>query len=252
VTLLSSTLWLLLTLAPLVALERWIHRHAQGVGLLVTRDPDLALILYSLVFLPGILIHELSHWVMATILLVRAPRISVWPQRQPDGTLRLGYVETERVDFFRESLIGIAPLVAGCGAILLIGYGRLAVGPIGPALAAGDVGGVLRGLAGVFASRDVIIWLYLIFAISNAMIPSASDRRAWLWLLLALVAAGVIVYWAGFGPFLAERLEGPLVTGINIIASAFSLTLFIDLIAIAVIWVAEALVSRLTRLRVEY
>ncbi|MBI3760924.1 MAG: hypothetical protein HY260_03555, partial [Chloroflexi bacterium] len=52
-TLFSSWLWLLITLGPLLFLVRWVHRHAQGLGLLITRHPDLALVLYSLVFLPG-------------------------------------------------------------------------------------------------------------------------------------------------------------------------------------------------------
>lgn len=250
--LLTSLVWLLVVLVPLVALERWIHRHAQGIFLLITRDPDLALIFYSLVFLPGIIIHELSHWLMATVLLVHAPRISVWPQRQPDGSLRLGYVETERVDFLRESLIGVAPLLAGCGAILLIGYYRLSVGPIGPALTAGDLGGVLRGLAGMLASRDAFIWGYFIFSISNAMMPSASDRRAWPWLLLLLGGVALIVYWAGFGPLVAGSAESVFGTALNVLASAFSLTVFIDLVAVAILWAVESLLSRMTRLRVEY
>ena len=39
---LVSWLWLLAALAPLVLLERWIHRHLQGVWLLIFRDADVA------------------------------------------------------------------------------------------------------------------------------------------------------------------------------------------------------------------
>lgn len=250
--LLASWLWLLVALGPLLFLERWIHRHAQGLGLLITRHPDLALILYSLVFLPGIIVHEGSHWLMATILLVRAPKISFWPQKQADGTLRLGYVETEKVDFFREALIGVAPLLGGCAVILLIGYGRLGVGPLGEALAAGDLGAALRALGGTLGASDFLIWLYLIFSVSNAMMPSASDRRAWLSFALILVFVGLLTYWAGIGPLLVQSLIGPLTAGLRVIASAFTLTVFIDLIAMALVWGAEAGVSRLTGLKVEY
>jgi hypothetical protein len=252
VTLLASWFWLLAALVILVALERWIHRHVQGLWLLLTRSPDLALILYSLLFLPGILVHELSHWLVATVLLVRAPRVSVWPQRQPDGTVRLGYVETERVDFVREAMIGAAPLIAGCAAILWIGRYRLALGPVGPALAAGDLGGVLLALAAAAGSTDVFIWLYLVFAVSNAMMPSASDRRAWPLLLLALAALGALTYWAGFGPLLARQLAGPATAGLQIVASAFTLTIGIDLAAVGVVWALESGLSRLTGLKVQY
>ncbi len=251
-SLLTSWVWLLAALLLLVALERWVHRHIQGLGLLLTRNPDLALILYSLLFLPGIIVHEVSHWLMATVLLVRAPRISVWPQRQPDGTVRLGYVETEKVDFVREALIGAAPLIAGCAAILLIGRYQLALGPVGPALARGDLGGALQALGAAAAATDVFIWLYLIFAVSNAMMPSASDRRAWPLVLLAAAALAALTYWAGFGPLVAQRLAGPLETGVQIVASAFTLTVVIDVFAVGLIWAFEAGLSRLTGLKVQY
>src|SRR5574342_762275 len=136
---LASWFWLLAELAPLVFLERWIHRHLQGVWLLILRDADLALIVYSLVMLPGVILHEGSHWLMATLLLVRTGHFSVVPERMPDGTLRLGYVETAKVDFIREALIGAAPLVFGSAVIMLVGYGRLGMGPVGEALARGDL-----------------------------------------------------------------------------------------------------------------
>ncbi|MEP7358411.1 MAG: hypothetical protein ABI847_14285, partial [Anaerolineales bacterium] len=84
---LSAWFWLLLTLLPLVFLERWVHRHLQGIWLLLFRDPDLALIMYSLLMLPGVILHEGSHWLAATMLGVRAGRFSVVPERLPDGTL---------------------------------------------------------------------------------------------------------------------------------------------------------------------
>jgi len=85
-SLLTSWLWLVISLVPLIVLERWIHRHLQGVWLLLVRDADLALILYSLLMLPGVLVHEASHWVAATLLGVKAGRFSVVPERLPDDT----------------------------------------------------------------------------------------------------------------------------------------------------------------------
>src|SRR5260221_10470262 len=137
--LLTSWLWLVISLVPLIVLERWIHRHLQGVWLLLVRDADLALILYSLLMLPGVLVHEASHWVAATLLGVKAGRFSVVPERLPDGTLRLGYVETEHVDTLREALIGAAPLVAGGAGIMFLGYTRLGVDLLGPAVPRGDL-----------------------------------------------------------------------------------------------------------------
>ena len=56
-SILSAWFWLLLALLPLIFLERWVHRHLQGIWLLLFRDPDLALIMYSLLMLPGVIVH---------------------------------------------------------------------------------------------------------------------------------------------------------------------------------------------------
>jgi len=56
--LLASWVWLLVALVPLIFLERWIHRHLQGLWLLIFRDPNIALVMYSITMLPGVLLHE--------------------------------------------------------------------------------------------------------------------------------------------------------------------------------------------------
>ena len=109
--LLGSWFWLLLSLFPLVFLERWVHRHLQGIGMLIFRHDDIALVFYSLLMLPGVSVHEGSHWLAATFLGARTGRFSLVPERTLNGTLRLGYVETEKVDLVREALIGAAPLI---------------------------------------------------------------------------------------------------------------------------------------------
>lgn len=251
-TFLLAWVWLFVTLVPLLTLERWIHRHVQGIGLLITRDPDLATILYSALFFPGVALHESSHWLMAKTLGVETARFSLWPRRQPDGTLRLGFVETAKVDFVREALIGIAPLVAGSAAVVLIGYSRLAVGPLGAAAAAGDVAGMANGFLASVLSADSLIWLYFLFTISNSMMPSASDRRAWLPLTIVLVLVGVALYYAGAAPLLVESFGEPLAAGVRVVASAFSITIGVNLLIIPLVWLIEKLLVRVTGLQINY
>lgn len=245
-------LWLLAAFVPLVLLERWIHRHLQGLWLLIFRSPDIATVLYATVMLPGVVIHEASHWLMATLLGARTGRFSVIPERLPDGTLRLGFVETERTDFFREALIGAAPLIAGSAAVLGIGYGLLGLEPAGQALAAGDLGGVAQNLLAVTAAPDAWIWLYVLFAVSNSMLPSASDRRAWLPLLaFGLLLAGLLVY-AGLGALVADFVAGPVETAIRGLAAAVTISVALDLCVVPVLWLVETGLMRLTGMRVEY
>ncbi len=249
---LTNWFWLLLALAALLFLERWVHRHLQGFWLLVTRDPDLALILYSILMLPGVLLHEGSHWITATVLLVRTGRFSVVPARMPDGTLRLGYVETERTDFIRESLIGAAPLFFGAAAIIFVGYTRLGVGPVGEALGRGDLLGMGQGLRQMVGLPDFWLWLYLIFTIANSMLPSASDRRGWWRLAAVLAAVTALLFYFGFGTEILDALDGPVDTAIRALASAFTITVGLNLVLVPVIWLLERGLARVIGMEVKY
>lgn len=247
-----SWAWLLVAFAPLVLLERWIHRHLQGIWLLVFRQPEVATILYSILMLPGVFLHEASHWLMATVVGARTRGFSVVPERLPDGTLRLGYVETERTDIFREALIGVAPLITGSVVVLLIGYNVLGVGPAGAALAAGDAAGVARNLLAITAAPDAWVWVYLLFAVSNSMMPSASDRRAWLPVVVFSVAVILGLAYAGLGAVVSDVVAGPVEQAVRALAAAFTVTVALDVGVAPVLWLVEQGLIRLTGLRVEY
>jgi hypothetical protein len=249
---LASWLWLFLILLPLVLLERWVHRHLQGVWLLIFRDADLALIVYSLIMLPGVILHEGSHWLTATLLLVRTGHFSVVPERMPDGTLRLGFVETTKVDFVREALIGASPLVFGSVVIMLVGYGRLGVGPVGEALALGNLLALTQVFQTMTRVPDFWLWLYFVFTVSNSMLPSASDRRAWPFVLFLLVALGGLLFYAGLGSVVMETLAGPLDAAVRALAAAFTITVGLDLFFVPLIWLAERGIMRVTGMKVEY
>jgi len=250
--LLSSWLWLVLALLPLIFLERWIHRHLQGIWLLLVRDADLALILYSLLMLPGVLVHEASHWLTATLLGVRAGRFSMVPERLPDGTLRLGYVETEHVDPVREALIGAAPLLAGAAVIIFVGYSRLGVETLGQALGRGDLLGMGQAVGEMTARPNFWLWLYLVFTVANSMLPSASDRRAWWPVLATLALLTVLLFAFGLGPALLQALGNPLDTATRALAAAFSITVGLNLVFAPVLWLLERGLIRVTGMEVKY
>ena len=106
--------WFLVGVIGLAILQRRLHNEIQSVLFLITKRIDLALAIFSILFLPGVLLHELSHYFMARLLKVPVGRLSIIPQSLPDGRLRLGYVETAATDFLRDALIGAAPLISGC------------------------------------------------------------------------------------------------------------------------------------------
>ena len=109
----DGILWLLLTLGPLILLQRSLHRAIQTVILLITRSPEITVALFSLLFFPGVLLHEGSHFLMAKILGVPTGRVSFIPESMKGNRLRLGFVETASTDIIRDALIGTAPLLTG-------------------------------------------------------------------------------------------------------------------------------------------
>ena len=248
------TLWglVFLALLPLILLERWIHKHLQGLWLLILRDADMALVMYSLIMLPGVLLHEGSHWLAAMLLGVRAGRFSVIPARLPNGNLRLGYVETARADPVREALIGAAPLLAGVSAIIFMGYARLGVGAVGDALAQGDAAATLAAIQAIGRQPDVWLWVYLLFTVANSMLPSASDRRAWGPVIFGAVAVTALLIYAGLGDALMTGLGGALAAAGRALAAGFTLTVALNLLMVPVLWGVEQAVMRLTGMKVNY
>lgn len=240
--------WLAATLALLLLIERWIHRHLQGVMLLLSGNPDIATVLYALPLLPGIIIHELSHALSAVLLGVRVGRISIRPKRAGQR-IQLGFVPVERTDVARASLIGLAPLLVGSGAILLIGYRVFGLGAAGTALSAGDW---ISLAAGMMGAPDAWLWAYAIFAIGNTMLPSRADRQAWPPVMLFLLLIGLLVWAAGLGTAVIAGVSGPLGSALRWLTLMCALTIVIDLPFVLLILLAERLLERVKGARVEY
>jgi hypothetical protein len=167
-----------------------LHRELQGIFLLLTRRPAVALGLFSLLFFPGVLLHEVSHFLTAKLLRVRTGRFSVMPKVLPDGRLRMGYVETAPSDTLRDALIGAAPLVTGSLLIAYLGAYRLGLSALAT-LALQENWDVFWAWLGALPNQpDFWLWFYLAFTISSTMLPSASDRRAWLPIVTGVLDPG--------------------------------------------------------------
>lgn len=247
--------WVAIALPLLLVQQRWIHAHLHGVSLLLVGRPEWAVVIYAIVLFPGVLLHEMSHWLSATLLGVRTGSMSLIPRRQPDGTLQLGYVEYyrgRRMDPIRESLIGAAPLIAGTTVILLISYRIFGVTDLAAAVRLGDVDVLAAALADLLSTPFVGVWIYLIFAVANAMMPSRSDRRAWPAFVLILVVVGVFFYLIGLQRELADGLAGPAATLFGYLGTALTVAIAVDIVFMLAIALIEGLLSRLRGMSVVY
>ena len=206
--------------------------------------------LFSLLFFPGVLLHETSHYVMAKILGVRTGRFSLLPRAMPNGRLRLGYVETASTDWVHDALIGVAPLVAGGLFVAYAGIDRLGFSFVWSAWKAGGIDGALGVFPMLYARPDFWLWFYLIFAVSSTMFPSPSDRRSWLPLILIVGVLLVASLVAGAGPWLLANLAPALNRGFTAVAVVMGISLGVHVILLLPILVVRLTLSRLTGLQI--
>lgn len=233
-------------------MQRWLSKHLYGLGLLLTGTHDTAVLLYFLLLFPGVLAHELSHWVAAKLLRVPTGRISIGPTSKGGGATRFGAVSVAKTDPFRGSLIGLAPLLTGSALILLIAH--LIFGLSVPEVLALNLSGedVLPAIWAYFSIPNFWLWVYLIFSISNAMLPSESDRQAWWSLFLYCIVALVVLFGLGIVQEVSSGVSGYLLSGLNYISFAFLLTIVVDGVVIVAVFALESVVMVVTGRKVEY
>jgi hypothetical protein len=96
---------------------------------------------------------------------------------------------------------------------------------------------------------DFWVWFYLAFSVATTMLPSDSDRRAWLPMLLwaaLLIAAAVL---AGAGPWMLENLAPALDAGLRAAALVFGISLGLHLLLWIPFRLLRALAQRVTGVR---
>lgn len=258
---LPDWLWLLIASVFALALSlagRWIHHHLHGLGLLITGKSETAMYAYAIPLLPGVLVHELSHGLMAMLLGVRVGGLSLFPQQQDGGAaysggIRLGLMQTVQTDKLRGSLIGAAPFIGGGLVAALIAQAVLGAGMREALLLGTPMDIVATFAAGLPVTP---LWaLYLLFAIANALWPSPTDRRDWLPAVVGLGVLVVFVVVAGAGSTLAALiapLAAPIVAGLRWLAVAFALALIADAPFMALIAAAEWAVGTARGQRINY
>lgn len=231
----SNLLLLSLLAAVLIiviaAVRRRLVFEIQAVSLIAVGNPKAGIYLYSLFFLPGTILHELSHWLVAEILQVPTGKFEVLPDltASSQGEERLGYVMTARTGPFRGFLIGFAPLFTGISLLIILGY-------------------VLNNLWGTAPWWQIVLVIYGLIVISNSMLVSSADRRNWP--LIAIIAILIIsIFWylgLSFSPNLSTLFSNILVR----INQALGLTIGLNLAMIGGSYGLRRGLERLTKKRI--
>ncbi len=231
-----------------ILLQRWLHRHIQGLTLALTGDPGCAVRLLFYLLLPGVVLHETSHYIAARLLFVRTGGINLGIGRAGSKHISLGSVTIERSDPVRTSLIGVAPFLVGIGAIWLIAGAGFDLWPnAGPTLEE-----MIRRV--IEYSHDWTTWLdvYLIFAVSTAMIPSESDREPWGPVVTVLGTLVAILLLMGWTPRMPTEWVIPARRLLDGLVFALGIAVIVNGAVAILIWLVEQVVVRFSRRRVAY
>ncbi len=131
------------------------------------RNDKFIFSLISVFFLPGTVIHEMSHFFMATVLFLRVHGLSIFPTFEKDH-IKLGSVLYEKKDVVRGILVGIAPIVVGLLVFFLVDAAK------------------------IFPSAHFLVNVvmgYFIFTVSSTMFSSKQDLID----LIFIIPLGIIV-----------------------------------------------------------
>lgn len=147
----------------------------------LTRSERIAAGLLAFLFLPGTILHELSHFLTASILMVPTGKIQVLPEFDGKG-VKFGSVQIAQADFFRRYLIGIAPVIFGLTLIFLVMIYSL------------------RSFSPQTPWWMFFLAVFSIFQVANTLFASKKDMEGallvYLMVILVFVSLGTGLYWS--------------------------------------------------------
>lgn len=222
-----------LSIAIAAGLRNQLVFEIQGMSLLLFQSPKPGLVLYTILMLPGTIIHELSHWLVAEILQVRTGAITIfpeWEEKEAGATeQRLGSVETVQTDPLRGFLIGLAPFITGIGILMVFAT-------------------LLTRWWGNAPWWQIGLVIYGSIVIGNSMLISRADRRNWPFIAILTI----VVYFVGarIGLELSETATSHLAEIITNMVKALGLTICINLATIAVCFGIRKAVEHITKRKI--
>lgn len=165
--------------------------------------------------LPGTVVHEVSHMLVAELTGIKTGRFSFTPEILEDNQVKAASITMEKPGPFRQSLIGLAPVFFGIGFISLISY-FLSIQPFNHL--------TIKQVA------IIIVLFYLLFAISNSMFSSAKDLEQIVLPIILLIILGGAFWLAGIKITFSDKLINNLNSLFKNLSASLAVTIFIDLL----------------------
>jgi hypothetical protein len=225
-------------LIPFLIMRRLLYVALLRLLYGFTRDLLVAHKIHFLMVFPGVLLHELSHFLAFRLMGVSC-RLHLGVNIQ-DNSAVYGSVEFYESDVsaLKHFISGITPLVTGLVAISLLSINFLGL----PSIRSMAANGAEVQLSSLWQSAQTFwFWLalYLIFAISSEMVPSPSDRRYWVHLGVILVVLIIIAALTQTSQWLLANLY-PYIDGL---LRLVGVTFLIGLVPQFLVWLPIRLIN---------
>jgi hypothetical protein len=147
-------------------------------------------------------------------------------------------------------LIGAAPLIVGTLFVAYVAVYRFEMRVLWDVFRNGQMNLFWLGMRALPNVRDFYLWFYLAFTISSTMMPSESDRHAWLELVISIGVLFSITLLFGAGPWMLSNLAPRVSSFLGFVAVIFGLSNFVHFLLILPTALMHRLLSRITGLDV--
>ena len=183
-------------------------------------------IIWSIIFLPGTIIHEMSHFFAAAFTGTHIGKVEIFPtlprlaKRDPapqdndEQSIRLGSVETQQLGLFRGFIVGSAPFLIGLGLLIWLSS--------------------TLEISNFKFQISNFLQLYLFFTISNSLFLSWVDFKHALPLIVIAVILGAVFFAIGVQPMISTD---PLIFEIiSHLQTALAWSVEINVAATGLVW----------------
>ncbi|MFQ3534336.1 MAG: hypothetical protein SNJ58_00525 [Aggregatilineales bacterium] len=232
--------------------QYWIRQHVFGIGLLWLGKKETAAWLYILVMLPGLLLRELSRWTVAGMLGQKPTFITPAPQVDADGVVHVRLFHYTILNPVYVGILAATPMVVGFVVMLAISWGVLNIPQLLALLGSADSIALRQAFGQLLGRADLLLWVYLLFTITNTMLPTVHELRS-TWFLW-IIGGAFVVFLMVLGMYNAILLllSGPIATAVYTLTTVYGSVAAVNAAMLLVIGAIEAVISRATNRKVEY
>lgn len=254
-----------IVIALLLRVQKAVQYRIFGLGWMFSARHEAAAVIYTLVLLPGIVVHEFVEWITAGVMNFKTVRSMRWPEADKNGELDPKFITVEYPklpknsntaqrlkDLFGKAIVEIMPTIVGILLTLLISNSILQLPILIKEIPTWDVLKIGDALGKVTSQPGFPLWFYILFTVSNSMMPRQFARRGMAILLGVAIAFMILLAIIGFSGAVSNWMNGPIPSAINQLSAIFGLVLVVDSVVFVGLVLAEFVIERVTQRKAPY